>query len=122
MATGAPTTTRDPTMRDRAAAKWEAMKPIGLGLVIGLIAGPILTGAFGFQTRTSTAEAATRAGIVEQQALFCQERARASLPADAGRIDWSRGYDLAKQWATMPGTTAVDSDVAQACARKLTSG
>lgn len=115
---------RAPTLRDRAEERWRVLKPIAFGVVGGLIAGPILTGLLGFQIRTSTAEAAVRAGVVEQQASFCQERARASLPADAPRMDWSRGYDLARQWAAMPGAAAgtrVDPDVQQACARKLSS-
>lgn len=115
-ATTAPTSTT--TMRDRAAARWRTLKPIGLGVVDGLIAGPIISGALGFQTRTSTAQAAARTGIVEQQALFCEERARAALPADSGRVDWSRAYDLARRWAAMPGSAGgpLDSEVQQACA------
>ena len=107
-----------PTMRARLATQWEYWKPIGLAAIGGLIVGPILSGMLGFQVRTSTAEAATRASVVEQQAMFCQERVRASLPADAGKIDWSRGYELAKQWSAMPGGTA-DAEVQQACARRL---
>lgn len=111
-----------PALRDRLAARWESGKPVVLALIGGLVAGPILTGMFGFQVRTSTAATAAHAGIVEQQAMFCHERARASLPADAGKLDWNRGYELAKQWGAMPGAAAgtpVDPEVQQACARRL---
>lgn len=116
------TTAPRPGLRDRLATQWEVGKPVVLALVGGLIAGPILSGMLGYQVRTSTANAALHAGVVEQQAMFCQERARAALPADAGKIDWARGYDLAKQWAVMPGSAAgatADPDVRQACARLL---
>ncbi|MBX9702358.1 MAG: hypothetical protein K2X74_23170 [Acetobacteraceae bacterium] len=118
------TTTAKATLRDRLADRWDRVKPVALGVVGGLIAGPILTGMLGFQTRTSTAEAAMRASVVEQQAMFCNERARATLPAGTARLDWNRGYDLAKQWAAMPGAAAgaaFDPDVQQACARRLSS-
>lgn len=118
------TSTKVPGLRDRLATRWEAGKPVALALLGGLIAGPIISGMTGFQTRTSTAQAAMQASVVEQQAMFCAERARAATPAGSERIDWNRGYELAKQWAAMPGATAgapVDPDVQQACARKLTS-
>jgi hypothetical protein len=114
--------TSPPALRDRIAAGWETGKPIAFALVAGLVAGPIISGMVGWQVRTSTANAALHAGIVEQQAMFCQERARATLPADAGKLEWSRGFDLAKQWSAMPGAAAgtpVDPEVQQACARGL---
>lgn len=118
------TTTARPALRDRLAARWDRDRPVVLALIGGLVAGPILSGMLGYQVRTSTAATAAHAGIVEQQAMFCQERARASLPGDAGKLDWNRGYELAKQWAVMPGAapgTPVDSAVQQECARRLAS-
>ncbi len=109
-----------PTMRETAAAKWTAVKPIAMGLAIGLIAGPIISGVAGFQVRTSTAEAATRAGIVEQQAVFCAERARAAMP-DTAALGYQARSDLARQWAAMPGTTSVNPDVVYACSGKLST-
>jgi hypothetical protein len=103
---------------DKMAAKWDEVRPLVTGLAIGLIAGPIISGFSGFQVRTSTAEAATRAGVVEQQAGFCAERARAASPA-AGPLDWQKRNDLARAWATMPGTTTPDPEVVFACASKL---
>ena len=75
------------TMRETAAAKWAAAKPIAFGLAIGLAAGPVISGLAGFQVRTSTAQAAARAGAVEQQAAFCAERARAASTGTA-LLDW----------------------------------
>ena len=109
-----------PTMRETAAAKWTAAKPVAMGLAVGLIAGPIISGFAGFQVRTSTAQATTRASVVEQQASFCAERARAATPGTAA-LGWQARGDLARQWATMPGATAVDPDVVYACSSKLST-
>ena len=108
------------TMRETAAAKWSAAKPVVMGLAIGLIAGPIISSFTGFQVRTSTAEAAARAGIVEQQVTFCAERARAATPNTAA-LGYQARSDLARQWAAMPGTTSVNPDVIYACSGKLST-
>jgi len=107
-----------PTLRARAEARWLAIKPIATGLAVGLIAGPIISGFAGFQVRTSTAEAATRAGILEQQAMFCAERARAATPNTAG-LGWQQRGELARRHATMPGSTSADPDVVYACSTRL---
>ncbi len=105
---------RTETMRETAAAKWAAAKPIA----IGLAAGPVVSSLAGFQVRTSTAQAAARAGVVEQQATFCAERARAASIGTA-QLDWRGRSDLAREWAAMPGSGIVDTDVVYACAGKL---
>lgn len=108
---------RTRTMRD-AAAKWGAVKLITVGLAVGLVAGPVLSGPTGFQVRTSTAQSAARAGVVEQQAMFCAERARAAS-AGTALLGWRERTDLARRWASMPGSAIVDPDVVLACAGKL---
>ena len=87
---------RTNTMRETAAAKWAAAKPVAIGLAVGLIAGPVISGLAGFQVRTSTAQAAARAGAVEQQAAFCAERARAAS-AGTALLDWQGRTDLARK-------------------------
>jgi hypothetical protein len=111
-------TNATPGLRDRAAAKWANMKPMLTGLVIGLIAGPIISGFVGFQVRSSSANAATRTSVIEQQAQFCSERARASITG-AVPTDWQARNDLARRFAAMPGSTAVDQEVVYACSGKL---
>jgi hypothetical protein len=111
-------TSRLTTLRNDASARWLAAKPMLTGLVIGLIAGPIVSGMTGFQVRTSTAEAATRAGIVEQQASFCAERARAAGPI-ASPLGWQERSDLARRFAGMSEGTAADPEVVYACSSKL---
>ncbi len=111
---------RTAAFRDGAAARWTTLKPFAIGAAGGLLAGPILSGMLGYQTRTSTADAAMRASVVEQQAAFCQERARAALPAGAARLEWGRAYDVARDLSAMPGGSP-DGDVRLACARKLST-
>ncbi len=109
---------RTNTMRETAAAKWAAAKPVAIGLAVGLIAGPVISGLAGVQVRTGTAQAAARAGVVEQQAAFCAERARAAATGTA-QLDWRERSDLAREWAAMPGSTIVDTDAVYACSGKL---
>ena len=106
------------TMREAAAARWAAAKPIAIGLAIGLVAGPVISGFAGFQVRTSTAQTAMRASVVDQQATFCAERARAASTGTAV-LDWQGRSDLARKWAAMPGSAIVDTDVVYACSGKL---
>ena len=100
------------------SARWIAAKPMVIGIVIGLIAGPIISGFAGFQVRTSSAAAATRAGIVEQQAQFCAERARAATPGGLP-TDWQARNELARRWAVMAGEERPDQDVVYACSNRL---
>jgi hypothetical protein len=111
--------TKPPNMLQTATAKWAELKPIVIGVAIGLVAGPIVSGVAGFQIRTSTAEAANRAGIVEQQAMFCAERGRAALPPGTATPDWQARNALARQWAAMPGSTTADPEVVYACSNKI---
>lgn len=100
------------------AARWARAKPILLGLGIGLVAGPIISGMAGFQMRTSTAQTQLRDGIVAQQAIFCADRAHADTP-DSSRLDWTARNDLARRFAMMPGSSQVDYEVVRACADRL---
>jgi hypothetical protein len=111
------------TMRETAAARWATAKPLAIALAIGLIAGPIISGFAGFQVRTSTAQAAARDGVVEQQALFCAERARGARATTgaAAPLDWQARSELARRWAAMPGSTTADPDVVYACSGKLSN-
>jgi hypothetical protein len=89
-------------------------------LIIGLIAGPILTNIAGWQVLSGTARQQVQASAVEQQATFCAANARIAVP-DTSKLDYTARNDLAKKWAVMPGATTADSDVTSACARKLAS-
>ena len=108
------------TTMKTAASRWESAKPRLMYLVIGLIAGPIITSIAGWQVTSGSAHSQVRAGIVEQQALFCEAKARADV-AQPSKLEWTARTDLAKKWAVMPGATTTQSDVVSACASKLAS-
>ncbi len=107
-----------PSFGARLATKWEETKPIAFGLVIGLIAGPILSGYAGFQVRTSAAQSAARGAIVELQADICSFAAHREVPAPAS-LGWQAQNELARKHAAMPGSDVVDPEVVYACAGKL---
>lgn len=98
--------------------RWERNRPVIYALGIGLMLGPFVSSFVGFQVRTTTAEARLHEAGVEQQGRFCEERARAATAA-TGRLDWNRSNELARQWAKMPGAASADSEIIQACIRRL---
>ena len=106
------------TAWENAASKWSAAKPAAIALAIGLVAGPLISNYIGWQVTSGTARAEVHAGIVEQQAMFCEAGARAAMPT-AAKLDWTARYELAGKWAVMPGSAPADSDVTSACATKL---
>ena len=108
------------TTMQTAKARWQTVKPKLTYLVIGLIAGPIITSLAGWQVLSGTARDQLHAGIVEQQATFCAANAHTEMP-DTSKLDYTGRNDLAKKWAVMPGATVAESDVTSACARKLSS-
>jgi hypothetical protein len=99
-------------------SRWETAKPLAFAFAVGLIAGPLVTNYIGWQVTSRSAQADMHAGIVEQQALFCEARARIDVPAP-DKLGWDARYELAKKWAIMPGATEPPSGVASACASKL---
>jgi hypothetical protein len=109
------------TTLSKTMSSWETIKPKAIFLVIGLIAGPLITNFAGWQVTSGRAEAQAQAGIVETQASICAAQARTEV-ADPTKLDYSARAALAKKWAVMPGGgTAVDSAVSNACASKLAS-
>jgi hypothetical protein len=102
----------------RATARWQTAKPKLMYLVIGLIAGPIITSIAGWQVLSGTARDQLQAGMVAQQAAFCAANARIEVP-DTSKLEYAARNELAKKWAVMPGTTTAASGVANACATKL---
>lgn len=99
-------------------SKWESMKPKVVYLVIGLVAGPVLSGLFGLQVLSSTARNQVQAGLVDLQATYCATNARIDT-ADTTKLDYTARNDLAKKFAIMPGATTADFSVVSACAQKL---
>ena len=99
-------------------SSWETLKPKIVYLVVGLVAGPILSGMFGLQVLSSTAANQVDAGIVDLQATYCAANARTEK-ADANKLDYTARNELAKKYAVMPGSTTAETNVVNACASKL---
>ena len=97
-----------------------------IALVVGLIAGPIISNLLGWQVRSGTMEEQVGAAVVEQQARFCAERARAdSAYTDAAAfkaLDYTQERDFVTPHAKMPGQDSADSAVVRACVNKLDAG
>jgi hypothetical protein len=106
------------TSFEAAKSTWETRKPLIFAFAIGLVVGPLASNYIGWQVTSRTANAEIQAGIVEQQALFCESRARADVTAP-DKLSWEARYELAKKWAVMPGATEPPTGVASACASKL---
>ncbi len=106
------------TMAARVAERWKSVKPIVIALGIGLIIGPFISNWAGWQITSGSAHAQVRAGVMEQQDLFCEQKARADV-ASAGMLDWTARSELAKKWLVMPGAPSADSNVTSACGGKL---
>ncbi len=104
--------------RAQWSAHWVECKPQVIALAIGLVAGPLISNYLGWQVTSGNARAQVRAGIVEQQATYCDVHARTAVEAP-GKLDWSARLELARKWSVMPGTQAAESDVTSACERKL---
>ena len=102
----------------------------------GAVVGAIVVAIVGFNwggwvtggTAAKNAAAASRDAVVAALAPICVERFRGQ-PDAVGKTDalmkgssWDRGNMVEKSgFATMPGSTTADSDVARACATLLTA-
>lgn len=98
--------------------RWVTYKPIVIALGIGLVVGPFVSNYMGWQVTSRTAREQAHAGMVEQQAAYCNIQARVDVK-EPDKLDWSARSALAKKWASLPGTSATDSDVISACSDKL---
>ena len=86
--------------------------------MLGLVVGPFISNMIGWQVTSGTSEEKVRASVVEQQALFCVERVRAT-GQDMSGLEYSARRDLAEKWGVMPGQDSTDYDVTYACSEKL---
>jgi hypothetical protein len=98
--------------------RWAAIQPRAMWLVIGLVVGPFISSFAGWQVTSSNARAQVRAGVVEQQAMVCESRARAEN-ATPGALDWNARQDLAKRSAQRAPGASEDYEVTRACADRL---
>ncbi len=103
--------------------KYEPAKPILKGLVLGLVAGPIIFFWAGWAVRPSVIEEKVHAALVNSEASICAALAR-NEGNDPTKLDYKARNKLAAKWSTMPGQKpgSADDDVTSACAEKLSEG
>ena len=106
------------TAWESATEKWRSVKPIGIALAVGLVAGPFISNAFGWQVTSSVSRTMVHDGVVEQQAVVCDKAARGEV-AEPAKLGWDAQRELAKKWAAAGGAKPDDWDVVNACSRKL---
>lgn len=112
------TVDRKVTWQDRLASRWAVLKPLALALGLGLVAGPLISSYMGWQVTRGTAERQSHASAVDQQAMICAVFARKDT-ADTAGLSWSDRRELAEKYAIMPGRSAAESDVVNACTQLL---
>ena len=111
------------SLQEKTTSKFGEWRNLVIGVVIGLVAGPIITSFIGWQVGFSTMEEQVSAAVIEQQALFCAERVMAD-PAYAtfDGLEFGAKRDLVTPHAQMPDQDAAAGRVVNLCLRKLTEG
>ena len=97
---------------------WAQYKHILLALGIGLLVGPFISNAMGWQLPAAKAEDAVRQAVQEQQVSMCNYLSRQDMP-DPSKLDFSARTKIAEAHATMPWESEVRSGVMYGCADKL---
>ena len=98
--------------------KWTKVKPRFMAVCLGLIVGPFISNAIGWQVTSGALERQLHAAVIEQQANFCLERIQATGTNTSG-FDFGTRRNLAEKWAVMPGQDSAEYDVIEACSDKI---
>jgi hypothetical protein len=109
---------RKTSWQDRLAYQWGVLKPFALVLVLGLVAGPLISNYMGWQVTSGAANRENSAVAIRQQAMVCDAMARGDTP-NASTLDWGARRSLAEKFAVMPGRQEAESGVAMACSEML---
>jgi len=89
------------------------------GLIIGLIAGPSITGYLGWQVLSGTVQTDVKNTVVDQEAKTCAMLARQHV-ADPAALDYDARHNLAAKYAKLPWDTNPDDyRVVDACSDAL---
>lgn len=103
---------------DTLKKQWTNKKAVILGLLAGMLLGPMISGIMGWQVSSAFLLRSVHDAVVKQQVGFCEMRARAAVK-NPGKLEYGDRYDLARLWAKMPGQEAVDTDVVSGCTNGL---
>jgi hypothetical protein len=105
---------------DTQKSRWSWIKPAFWGLVVGLIAGPTLSGYMGWQVLADTAKRNVQTAVVKQEAHTCALLAREHKPG-ADKLGYGQRHDLAQKYAKLPWSTDANYRVVDACADDLSA-
>ncbi|HEX7928892.1 MAG TPA: hypothetical protein VF678_14955 [bacterium] len=97
---------------------WNGKKQLVLGIVIGALLGPLVSGLAGWQVSSAFHTRTLHAAVVREQAVFCEARARAAVK-NLDKMEFSDRYNVAEKYAKLPGMTEADGDVVSACSDGL---
>jgi hypothetical protein len=100
------------------SGRWVWIKPALWGLVVGLIAGPAISGYMGWQLLSSTAQNEVKTAVYDQEAKTCAMLAREHVP-DPSALDYTKRRALAEQYAKLPWDQSQDYRVVDACSDAL---
>ncbi|HKJ00102.1 MAG TPA: hypothetical protein VKB51_16615 [bacterium] len=95
--------------------RWKA--PLGW-LVVGLVAGPLLSGLLGWQVTTATLHRQVRDAIVTQQAAMCEMRARHHVK-DLATLNFDQDGVVAQKYARFPWDPTEHLRVVDRCSNAL---
>jgi len=98
----------------KTATIWARAKPLAIALGIGLLVGPFVSNAMGWQVTSSVAKARVHSGVLEQHAMICAAKARAEVPT-AAKLDRDARGKLAERMAVLPGVPEPGWEVTNAC-------
>jgi hypothetical protein len=102
------------------SGRWAWLKPALWGLVVGLIAGPSISGYMGWQVLSSTAQSRVKNAVFDQESKTCAMLAREHV-ADPSALDYNKRRALAEKYAKLPWDDSQDYRVVDACSDALST-
>ena len=104
--------------KGNGSRRWSTIKTAVAFLVIGVVAGPIVTTVTGLQVSRSTLDRRMHATIIDQKSNYCVGRITEGEARYQG-LTYSDRLDLARKYAVMPGAKEADYEVVTECSNKL---
>ena len=105
---------------DTLKEKWAKVKPTLMAIGFGLIVGPFISNALGWQVTSGALDKKLEAALLDLQVNFCVEKVKAAGVNTKG-IDFGARRDIAKKWAVMPGQDSADYEVMRGCSDRIVS-
>lgn len=98
--------------------RWARWRGPVIWLVIGLVAGPLISNAIGWQVTSRTAHKEVSQAIVRQQAAMCEMRVRAHVK-NLTHKNFDQQSALAQKYAHFPWSHHVRQAVIDRCTNAL---